>query len=68
MNSHYLLVEARDHALGAADLITHLIEGPELVDREQLDRAVLKLRLAIDLLRDEDAGADVDFEVGETDD
>lgn len=64
MNTHYLLAEARDHALAAAKLIDDLHNGPEDINRQDLDQAVQCLRLAIELLQDET----VDFEIGETDD
>ncbi|GAB6048093.1 hypothetical protein JCM19379_19210 [Methyloparacoccus murrellii] len=64
MNSHYLLDEAREHALSGARIITGLMEGPEALDRVRLALAVQELRLAIELLQDET----VDFEIGETDD
>ena len=64
MNTHYLLAEARDHALAAAKLIDDLHNGPEDINRQDLDQAVQRLRLAIELLQDET----VDFEIGETDD
>ena len=64
MNTHYLLAEARDHALATAKLIDDLHNGPEDINRQDLDQAVQRLRLAIELLQDET----VDFEIGETDD
>ena len=64
MNSHYLLDEAREHALTAARIITDIHNGPEAINRQDLDHAIQRLRLAIELLQDET----VDFEIGETDD
>ncbi len=64
MNTHYLLAEAREHALAAARIITDIHNGPEAINRQDLDQAIQRLRLAIELLQDET----VDFEIGETDD
>jgi hypothetical protein len=33
MNSHYLLDEAREHALTAARIITDIHNGPEAINR-----------------------------------
>lgn len=64
INSHYLLAEARDHGLAAAKLIDDLHNGPEDINRQDLDQAVQRFRLAIALLQ----GETVDFEIGEMDD
>lgn len=64
MNSHYLLEEAREHALAATKIIEELQAGSEEIDSDLLDRAIRRLSQAMQLLQDES----VDFEVGETDD
>ncbi len=50
--------------MAAARIITDIHNGPEAINRQDLDQAIQRLRLAIELLQDET----VDFEIGETDD
>jgi hypothetical protein len=64
MNTHYLLGEAQEHALAAARIINDIHNGPEKINRQDMDQAIQRLRLAIELLQDET----VDCEIGETDD
>jgi len=64
MNTHYILGEAQEHALAAARIINDIHNGPEKINRQDMDQAIQRLRLAIELLQDET----VDFEIGETDD
>ena len=64
MNTHYLLGEAQEHALAAARIINDIHNGPDKINRQDMDQAIQRLRLAIELLQDET----VDFEIGETDD
>ena len=64
MNTHYFLGEAQEHALAAARIINDMHNGPEKINRQDMEQAIQRLRLAIELLQDET----VDFEIGETDD
>jgi hypothetical protein len=64
MNTHYLLGEAQEHVLAAARIINDIHNGPEKINRQDMDQAIQRLRLAIELLQDET----VDCEIVETDD